>query len=64
MEDVGEQIFLELLRRNFFQDVEENERTSVISFKMHDLIHELAQQVAGDETVLVKLHTIQLLWIN
>ncbi|XP_074320260.1 putative disease resistance protein RGA4 [Silene latifolia] len=53
MEDVGDQYFLELLRRNFFQDVEDFETSDVINVKMHDLVHDLAQHVAGDQCSIV-----------
>ncbi|KAK9689297.1 hypothetical protein RND81_09G050100 [Saponaria officinalis] len=53
-EDVADQYFLELLRRNFFQDVEEYDTDDIISCKMHDLLHDLAQHVAGGESIVVE----------
>ncbi|XP_074320263.1 putative disease resistance protein RGA3 [Silene latifolia] len=53
MEDVGDQYFLELVRRNFFQDVKEYDSSNIIHCKMHDLVHDLAQHVAGDEISVV-----------
>ncbi|XP_074320267.1 putative disease resistance protein RGA3 [Silene latifolia] len=53
MEAVGDQYFLELLRRNFFQDVKEYDTADVIRCKMHDLVHDLAQHVAGEECIAV-----------
>ncbi|KAK9689273.1 hypothetical protein RND81_09G048200 [Saponaria officinalis] len=53
-EDVADQYFFELLRRNFFQDVKENVTDGIIRCKMHDLVHDLAQHVAGSESIVVK----------
>ncbi|XP_074288926.1 putative disease resistance protein RGA1 isoform X2 [Silene latifolia] len=41
--------FLILLKRCFFQDVKRDEFGDILSLKMHDLMHDLAQEVAGDE---------------
>ncbi|KAK9689281.1 hypothetical protein RND81_09G048800 [Saponaria officinalis] len=53
-EDVADQYFLELLRRNFFQEVKEYDTNDIILCKMHDLVHDLAQHVAGGENILVE----------
>ncbi|KAK9689284.1 hypothetical protein RND81_09G049100 [Saponaria officinalis] len=53
-EDVADQYFLELLRRNFFQDVKEYDTDDIIRCKMHDLVHDLAQHVAGGESIVVE----------
>ncbi|XP_031261861.1 putative disease resistance protein RGA3 isoform X2 [Pistacia vera] len=55
LEEIGDQYLMELLRRSFFQDVEYDQWGNVISFKMHDLMHDLAQSVAGSESSLVDL---------
>uniref|UniRef100_A0A803N3A0 NB-ARC domain-containing protein n=1 Tax=Chenopodium quinoa TaxID=63459 RepID=A0A803N3A0_CHEQI len=47
--DTGEQYFLELLGRNLFQDPNEDDVGNVICCKMHDLVHDLAQDIAGEE---------------
>ncbi|XP_074313028.1 putative disease resistance protein RGA1 isoform X1 [Silene latifolia] len=49
--DDSEDSFLVLLKRCFFQDVKTDDRGNVISFKMHDLLHDLSQEVAGDEII-------------
>ncbi|XP_052117473.1 putative disease resistance protein RGA1 isoform X2 [Arachis duranensis] len=48
IEDVGNEVWEELCQRSFFQEVEIDElgRTT---FKMHDLFHELAQSIMGEE---------------
>ncbi|KAJ1382313.1 Virus X resistance protein-like, coiled-coil domain [Sesbania bispinosa] len=52
MEDVGNQYVKILLMRSFFQDVSLNEYNDIASFKMHDLIHDLAKSVAGNDCYL------------
>ncbi|XP_074317949.1 disease resistance protein RGA2-like [Silene latifolia] len=49
LENQGEEYFLMLLQRCFFQDVLENEYGEIKWFKMHDLFHDIAEQVAGEE---------------
>ncbi|XP_025651330.2 disease resistance protein RGA2-like [Arachis hypogaea] len=48
IEDAGNEAWEELCQRSFFQEVEIDElgRTT---FKMHDLFHELAQSIMGEE---------------
>ncbi|XP_014512377.1 disease resistance protein RGA2-like isoform X1 [Vigna radiata var. radiata] len=47
-EDVGDGIWNELYWRSFFQDIEKDEFGEVESFKMHDLVYDLAQFVAEE----------------
>jgi len=47
-EDVGESVWNELYWRSFFQDIKTDECGKVKSFKIHDLVHDLAQFVAID----------------
>ncbi|KMZ57337.1 hypothetical protein ZOSMA_87G00830 [Zostera marina] len=42
----GNKIFEDLLSRCFFQDVEKDDYGSITIFKMHDLIHDLAESIA------------------
>uniref|UniRef100_A0A803LYS5 Uncharacterized protein n=2 Tax=Chenopodium quinoa TaxID=63459 RepID=A0A803LYS5_CHEQI len=48
-EDLAEEYFSILLRRCFLQDVKKDEDGSIESCKIHDLMHDLAQQVVGKE---------------
>ncbi|XP_027181827.1 putative disease resistance protein RGA3 [Coffea eugenioides] len=45
VEDVGDAVLTELHNRSLFQAVEKYESGSVPAFKMHDLVHDLAQSV-------------------
>ncbi|XP_027337020.1 putative disease resistance protein RGA3 [Abrus precatorius] len=49
MEDVGVQFVKMFLMNSFFQDAESGEYGEIISFKMHDLMHDLAILVAGND---------------
>ncbi|XP_021846774.2 putative disease resistance protein RGA3 isoform X2 [Spinacia oleracea] len=49
IEDAGEEYFSILLRRCFFQDVKMDQYGEVVSCKIHDLMHEVAEEVAGME---------------
>ncbi|XP_021752547.1 putative disease resistance protein RGA3 [Chenopodium quinoa] len=51
MEDVGEKYISILLHRCFFQDIRRDNIGEVYSFKMHDLMHELARNVAAKESL-------------
>ncbi|KAM4097710.1 hypothetical protein ACJW30_07G022300 [Castanea mollissima] len=51
-EDVANEYFMELLWRSFFQEVEEDGGMNRV-FKMHDLIHDLAQYVSRIDCTLV-----------
>jgi hypothetical protein len=52
LEDVGREYFTDLLWRSFFQDIQRDEYGDIKRCKMHDLIHDLAQSVAGDECII------------
>ncbi|GAB4832130.1 hypothetical protein Ancab_040258 [Ancistrocladus abbreviatus] len=53
LEEVGEEYFTCLLNRCFFQDVIRDERGNIVSCKMHDLMHDMAQEVARGEIATV-----------
>ncbi|KAL2945249.1 putative disease resistance protein RGA1 [Bienertia sinuspersici] len=53
MEGVGERYITMLLNRCFFQDVIMDEYGDIYSFKMHDLMHDLALEIAGKESLIV-----------
>ena len=47
-DDVGDDVWNELYKRYLFQDIETDEFGKVWMFKMHDLVHDLAQFVAEE----------------
>ncbi|XP_044499793.1 disease resistance protein RGA2-like isoform X1 [Mangifera indica] len=53
LEDIGNEYFTDLMWMFFFQDVNKDCDGSVTECKMHNLIHDLAQSVAGDESVVL-----------
>ncbi|KEH26352.1 NB-ARC domain disease resistance protein [Medicago truncatula] len=48
VEHVGQEVWNELYARSFFQEVKTDKKGEV-TFKMHDLIHDLAQSITGEE---------------
>ncbi|KAL4601130.1 hypothetical protein ACB092_11G250000 [Castanea dentata] len=50
LEDVGDEYFKDLLWRSFFEEVEISKG---LRYKMHDLIHDLAESIIGEECKLV-----------
>ncbi|KAL2936591.1 Disease resistance protein RGA2 [Bienertia sinuspersici] len=53
IKEVGERYFTTLLNRCFLQDVQFDEYGDVYSFKMHDLMRDLAVKVAGNESLTI-----------
>ncbi|XP_059450865.1 putative disease resistance protein RGA1 [Corylus avellana] len=53
LEDIGREYFMDLLWRSFFQDVQRDIVGEIEKYKMHDLIHDLAQSVAGEECTIL-----------
>ncbi|KAJ1391661.1 Virus X resistance protein-like, coiled-coil domain [Sesbania bispinosa] len=47
-EEVGNEVWNELYWRSFFEDIEKDEFGKITSFKMHDLVHDLAQSVTEE----------------
>ncbi|XP_027181829.1 putative disease resistance protein RGA1 [Coffea eugenioides] len=45
VEDVGDAVLTELYYRSLFQEVKEDEFGNALTFKMHDLVHDLARSV-------------------
>ncbi|XP_028799844.1 putative disease resistance protein RGA1 [Neltuma alba] len=53
-EDVGNEYFMNLLSRSFFQGATRDDYGDINACKMHDLIHDLAHFVAKDDYLLIK----------
>ena len=53
LEDVAHEYFMNLLCRSFFQEAREDHIGNVVGFKMHDLIHDLAQSISMAECRIV-----------
>jgi Leucine-rich repeat (LRR) protein len=47
LEEVGNEYFMDLLWRSFFQEAKRDDFGDVVECKMHDLMHDLAISVAG-----------------
>ncbi|XP_057441522.1 putative disease resistance protein RGA1 [Lotus japonicus] len=53
VEDVGNMIWNELYQKSFFQDMKLVDYSDVIHFKMHDLVHDLALSIMGQECMVL-----------
>ncbi|MCH80298.1 CC-NBS-LRR resistance protein [Trifolium medium] len=60
MEDNGNQFVKIFLMKCFFQDAKIDHCGDIYSFKMHDLIHDLAMKVAGDNCCYLNSETKRL----
>ncbi|XP_074285386.1 putative disease resistance protein RGA1 [Silene latifolia] len=56
-ENLGEDYFLILLQRCFFQDLLEDKIGKKVLFKIHDLLHDFAEKVAGGEICRISFDT-------
>jgi len=52
-EDIGKQIFNELALRSFFQEVQQDKFNRQITCKIHDLMHDVAQDSMGKECAAI-----------
>ncbi|KAK7359118.1 hypothetical protein VNO77_01064 [Canavalia gladiata] len=59
--DIGEEVWNELYWRSFFQDVEIDKFGKITSFKIHDLVHDLAQSVT-EEVCYITDENVQISW--
>ncbi|XP_039044407.1 putative disease resistance protein RGA3 [Hibiscus syriacus] len=59
LEEIGFEYFKCLVERSFFQEVEEDEFWRV-TCKMHDLMHDLAESVAGKESCILDSSTSEI----
>ena len=57
-EFIGNEYFDDLVWMSFFQDVQRGDHGNIIECKMHNLIHDLAQSVAGNEYLRVEDNNI------
>ncbi|MCH80108.1 NBS-LRR resistance protein [Trifolium medium] len=54
IEDVGNMVWNELCQKSFFQDIKTVNDSGDISFKLHDLVHDLAQSIIGSECLILE----------
>nr|KYP66470.1 Putative disease resistance protein RGA4 [Cajanus cajan] len=74
VENVGNKVWKRLYGRSFFQEEKTDKLGIITSFKIHDLFHDLAQSVVGEECVIYeherlsdlsnKVHHLHLLKCN
>ncbi|XVF79268.1 hypothetical protein PTKIN_Ptkin14bG0207800 [Pterospermum kingtungense] len=62
MEMIGEEYFNTLTMRSFFQDFETF--SGEIYCKMHDIVHDFAQFLAGEEHLLIEFDDVRNAWKN
>ncbi|XP_027913439.1 putative disease resistance protein RGA3 [Vigna unguiculata] len=53
VEDIGNKVWKKLYSRSFFQEAKYDKFGMITTFKMHDLFHDLAQSIMGEECVVV-----------
>ncbi|KAK8472164.1 hypothetical protein PHAVU_002G129200 [Phaseolus vulgaris] len=54
VEDVGNKVWKKLYRRSFFQEAKSDKFGMITSCKMHDLFHDLAKSITGEECVVIE----------
>ncbi|KAK7367069.1 hypothetical protein VNO80_09077 [Phaseolus coccineus] len=54
VEDVGNKVWKKLYRRSFFQEAKSDRLGMIRSCKMHDLFHDLAKSIMGEECVIIE----------
>ncbi|XP_057735715.1 putative disease resistance protein RGA4 [Arachis stenosperma] len=54
VEEVGNRSWDELCQKSFFQDVKIDDNSGDVCFKMHDLVHDLAQSIADKECMCLE----------
>ncbi|XP_057732628.1 putative disease resistance protein RGA1 [Arachis stenosperma] len=54
VEDVGNMVWNELYQKSFFQDVTSDDFSCQTYFKMHDLVHDLAQSISEQECICLE----------
>ncbi|RVW71847.1 putative disease resistance protein RGA3 [Vitis vinifera] len=53
-EDIGDRYFEELLSRSLLEKAENNPFTNTLRYKMHDLMHDLAQSIIRSEILILR----------
>eukprot|EP00257_Ricinus_communis_P009295 XP_002527841.3 putative disease resistance protein RGA1 [Ricinus communis] len=53
LQDIGAEYFTDLFQRSFFQEVKKDTYGNIYTCKMHDLMHDLAVSVAGEDCDLL-----------
>lgn len=61
LEDIVDQYFEALLSRSLFQEVQSDAKGDIVSCKMHDLIHDLAQWVGRSEVCILTNDVMRIL---
>ncbi|KAF2320981.1 hypothetical protein GH714_032387 [Hevea brasiliensis] len=54
LEDIGEEYFQDLMWMSFFQDSGDSDNGDISGYRMHHIIHDLAQSVAGNESTILE----------
>ena len=54
VEDIGNEVWNELYWRSFFQDIETDVFGKITGFKMHDLVHDLAESISEEVCCITK----------